>query len=553
MPFCRNCGVEYNGDPSFCAACGTPLTPGSANGNSVSTTEVALPTGTRLHDGRYRVQRVLGHGGFGITYLGMDESLSRQVAIKEFITNGCRREDLTVQPASEWMQIHFHHFRQRFLDEGRILAGLHHPGIVTVHMLFEENNTAYLVMEYIEGQSLADYLQACGGRLPIEEALDLTRQVGEALTVVHKGNHLHRDVNPNNILRRPDGQAILIDFGAARELGMGGEQNQTVLFTPGYAPPEQYGREGKRGPFTDVYALAATCYTLLTGQPPVDALSRISQVASLVAAHDVCPEVPVFLSHALTKGLELDSANRPATVPLFIASLKEPVPPPTISPAVLTPESTEITTSESIDNSSRREEPVSVQKTESQDNDPSGKKALFGCLAVLFIIILLGVLIGVTIHFARVAFYRPSNPALNNYQPKERIIQRRIPLPENLSATIKPLIFFQSSSTNEDWDAPKQYQQRFTIGSFLVYFELNMSFSSKCKTRFQIPIEYSYTDSKGKVIASENDVITVDPNTSGVKQAWGYGYTRSKWYSDVYTVHVKINGVDATEKEFIVN
>lgn len=279
----------------------------------------ALSPQSRLRGGDYNIESSLGIGGFGITYRATDYALGRLVAIKEFFPVGCIRESATVQPGGEWTVERFAHFRQRFKEEGRTLAQLHHPGIVHVYSVFEENETVYLVMEFVEGVTLEEYRIARGGRLDIDESVSMIRQIGEALCVVHQAHVLHRDIKPANIIRRPNGQVVLIDFGAAREFrsGSGG----TVIFTPGYAPLEQYGQEGECGPFSDIYALSATLYHLITGELPLDAASRASGTRALPSPTQLRSEIPQAVSEAVMMGLNISSNERPSNVQAFLQML----------------------------------------------------------------------------------------------------------------------------------------------------------------------------------------------------------------------------------------
>ncbi|MBQ3525492.1 MAG: SEL1-like repeat protein [Akkermansia sp.] len=235
---------------------------------------VALPAGLELGD--YRILRHLGQGGFGITYLVEDMQSGEQLVLKENMPTFCAyRNDntLTVQPLTPGeCAENYRHTLTRFVQEARILARLHHPNIVRVLRAFEALGTAYYVMPYIAGQELHKAAPAV-----VDEAwlLPILRAVLEALDYLHSQDLLHRDLKPGNILLREDGTPILIDFGTARALQS--ESSATMVGTPGYTPIEQITPHGKRGAWTDIYSLGATCYRLITGQRPPDAVERIDE------------------------------------------------------------------------------------------------------------------------------------------------------------------------------------------------------------------------------------------------------------------------------------
>ena len=239
-----------------------------------------LPVGYRLH--WYEIASVLGVGGFGITYLAHDGNLKRKVAVKEFLPSelSVRRPDATVEPVSEEEAPTYQWGLARFLSEARTLAQFTHPHIVRVHSVFEANNTAYMVMDYESGESLASAFR----RLPMRaEAVLVPLLLGlmDGLEEVHEAGFIHRDLKPGNIFVREDASPVMLDFGSARQ-ALGVEtRTLTSLVSPGYAPFEQYNasREGdKQGPWTDIYALGATMYRAIAGKGPVDALTRAGAI-----------------------------------------------------------------------------------------------------------------------------------------------------------------------------------------------------------------------------------------------------------------------------------
>jgi serine/threonine protein kinase len=235
----------------------------------------SLPPGCRLR--QYVVVRLLGHGGFGLTYLADDTKLNRKVAIKELLPMdfALREKDgTTVVARSQQDGISLQWARQRFVEEGQTLAGLHHPSILPIYEIFEEHGTAYLVTAFIEGESLEDWLRKV--QRPAERDLrSIAICLLDALELVHERGYLHRDVKPENILMdRLNRRPVLIDFGNARVASGARSSNLTAVLTKGYAPFEQYQSKGRQGPFTDIYALGAVLYRAIKGVAPDDAADR---------------------------------------------------------------------------------------------------------------------------------------------------------------------------------------------------------------------------------------------------------------------------------------
>jgi parallel beta-helix repeat protein len=311
-------------------------------------TAAPLPAGTLLANGRYQLQQVLGQGGFAITYLALDTQLKRTVAIKELCPQGCIRDahnqvaPITLPP-DQFAQI-----RQRFVEEAQLVAQLNHLGIVRIYDVFQQNNTGYMVMEYLHGETLGAKLKRAGGVLPVDEAVDYILQVCDALEVVHRAGYIHRDIKPDNIIHCADGRLVLIDFGAARHFVANQTATYTVMLTPSYAAPEQYSSAGRLDPRTDIYGLAATLYHLITGVPPLPALDRTSGF-DLPAPHLVEPKVGEALSRAIQQGLSMRMDERPASVAEFAQLINEAleedlqppasVPPPAQSPPASVPSS----------------------------------------------------------------------------------------------------------------------------------------------------------------------------------------------------------------------
>lgn len=314
---CRVCET-VNGDRSrFCSTCG-----GSLGG--VADRQPLAP-GTVI--GRFRLDRVLGRGGFGITYAGTDLDLNRTRAIKELFPDGCHRDGPMVVGGET-----FGETRTRFGDEARTLAGLvdqdDHPNLVKVFQLIETNGTSYLVMEYVEGPTAEQALTGSPDGLDEDRVRAILLQIADALAVVHKSGLLHRDVKPGNIvLARPKtgsvhrDRAVLIDFGAAREFHTDKTGNFTQLITPGFAPLEQYGKSARFGPTLDVYALAATGYNLLTGQYPTPAPDRYP-TDTIVPLDLLRPNLLPTTTAAINGGLALAASQRPPDMSAFTQLLE---------------------------------------------------------------------------------------------------------------------------------------------------------------------------------------------------------------------------------------
>ena len=237
----------------------------------------ALPKGHRIDE--YEIVRVLGAGGFGITYLAFDHHLNEPVALKEYFYAGLalRRRDGTVVPISSGRAAEYDWGRNRFLEEARVLTKLRHPNVIRVRRYIGANNTAYIVMDYVEGESLAQFLDK-HGTLRLAQWQPWLEALLDGLEHLHHHNYLHRDIKPDNIvIRAADSEPVLIDFGAARQVPANTSQHLTRLLTPGYAPIEQHSETKRQGPFTDIYSMAAVSYRVLTGEPPPNAVDRAQE------------------------------------------------------------------------------------------------------------------------------------------------------------------------------------------------------------------------------------------------------------------------------------
>lgn len=332
-----------------------------------------LTTGAVLQNGKYRIERVLGQGGFGITYLATQDILERKVAIKEFFMRDfCTREGdtSTVSLGSTANRETMERYMAKFLKEARIISELSHPNIIRIYDIFRENNTAYYVMEYIEGQSLSEYVKS-RGPLSEKEAIGHIRAVGEALEYIHAKHINHLDVKPGNImLSRADHHIYLLDFGLSKQYDADGNQTSStpVGISHGYAPIEQYSPGGVKGfsPQTDIYALGATLYYLLTGiiPPPAGEL----QDSELAFPNTVSSS----MRKAITEAMKPRKSQRPQDINAFLRLLE------------VENEETEFVKPEPP----KKEEPIPVRM---DDDDHSSKKQKYLLAAILAIFVIGGI------------------------------------------------------------------------------------------------------------------------------------------------------------------
>lgn len=286
-------------------------------------TKRALVSGTILN-GKYRIEGILGEGGFGITYAGQHKDNNCKVAIKEYFPSGLASRNY----ADSNQNLHifrgeneeYQRGKKRFLNEAEILREYQYlDGIVTVMDCFECNQTAYIVMEYIEGVTLQQYIKE-NGCLSYQELLQLLEPVMKSLNQIHKKGLIHKDISPSNLLIGLDNQARLIDFGSAALLENRYKGNNTVILKTGYAPPEQYLVEGKQGAWTDVYAMSAMMYMALTGKTPVDSIARL-QGMKLQSAFSEIKGLEGWQIKALRTGMELKISDRYKNMEELLAAL----------------------------------------------------------------------------------------------------------------------------------------------------------------------------------------------------------------------------------------
>ena len=306
--FCPNCMAKISAGDTKCPVCG-----GNVN---VQNAAHQLPVNTILN-GRYIIGKVLGEGGFGITYLGYDLQTDTKAAIKEYFPSGISYrfsgQSRTVSIQDKGSSEQFAKGKERFLGEARTVYRFRdEENIVNVLDFFSENNTVYIVMEYIEGVSLGQYLSQNGRVGDFDELYKILRPVMVSLDHVHKAGLIHRDISPSNLMIDMNGTVKLLDFGTARSMSEDGEKSLSVVLKHGFAPMEQYKTHGKQGAWTDVYALCATMYKLLTGQTPVSAMDRMDSEMPLPSALGV--KISPAQEEVLFKGLALPVKDRIQTV-----------------------------------------------------------------------------------------------------------------------------------------------------------------------------------------------------------------------------------------------
>ena len=271
---------------------------------------LALPEGTVLA-GQYTIESVLGQGGFGITYRAIDYKTGQKVAVKEFFPDTLAyREMTTVISYPGERTENFEYGKESFLQEAQTLAEfIGCENIVRIHSYFEENQTAYFVMDYIEGTSFDQYIKQHGGKISCEDAKRILIPIMDALAVVHSKGIIHRDVTPDNIFITNDGTVKLLDFGAARYSLGDKSRSLDVILKHGFAPKEQYTRRGKQGPYTDIYSLGATFYFALTGRRPPDSVDRLEE-DDLIPPSSLGVQITDYEEQAILQAMSVQVSDR---------------------------------------------------------------------------------------------------------------------------------------------------------------------------------------------------------------------------------------------------
>lgn len=318
---CMGCMEFYGDEFNICPHCGyVEGTPAEE--------AIHMEPGTLLHD-RYIVGKVLGFGGFGVTYIGWDGKLEQKVAIKEYLPGEFSTRmpgQSTVTVFNGDKQEQFRDGMAKFVDEAKRLARFQNePGIVKIFDSFYENETAYIIMEFLDGETLTERL-ACEKTIPEDEAIGMLMPVMNSLQAVHNEGILHRDIAPDNIFLTKDGEVKLIDFGASRYATTSHSRSLTVIIKPGYSPEEQYRSRGDQGTYTDVYALAATMYKMITGKTPPDAMERRASIESrrrdlLELPHNIVKNISRNRENAILNAMNVQIEDRTPDIPSFIEEL----------------------------------------------------------------------------------------------------------------------------------------------------------------------------------------------------------------------------------------
>ncbi len=298
---CSICNSPRPDGAGPCAVCGAASAAPARN----------LPVGTHLQNGRFTLGRVLGEGGFGITYKGAHRHLQRTVAIKELFPEDAVRRGTSVLVPEQ--QTDFRRERERILEEARSIARLDSPHVVTVHDVFLENGTAYIVMEYLEGQTLQDQIEEMGP-LSMDDVRVIAIAICKALIEVHRQSLLHRDIKPANIMLTRNGRAVLVDFGSARPFALHQTVRHTRILTKDYAAPEMFSTHAQFGPYTDIFCLGATLYHALTGTPPPSVPDRFQN------PHDELGfpvELRGPMCDVIRQALQVRVENRPQSAAAF--------------------------------------------------------------------------------------------------------------------------------------------------------------------------------------------------------------------------------------------
>lgn len=315
MVRCLGCMEEYAGGEGVCPHCGY------ATGTQPKESYYLMPE-TILH-GQYLVGRVLGYGGFGVTYIGWDLELNRKVAIKEYLPSDFATRELGSKAVTVFSENTVEQFQsglESFIAEARKLAKFDNiPEIVGIYDCFMENNTGYIVMEFLYGQTVKELLKN-GKSFPYQTALQIIRPILIGLGKVHQEGIIHRDVAPDNIFITEDNQVRLLDFGTARYATTTHSRSLSVILKPGYAPEEQYRSKGEQGAWTDVYGAAATLYRMITGIRPQDSIERLMD-DQVKTPSELGIDIPANVENALMNALNIKREYRPQTAEEFLKAL----------------------------------------------------------------------------------------------------------------------------------------------------------------------------------------------------------------------------------------
>ena len=307
MPYCFQCMGVLTGGETVCPHCGKKPYDAEAN-------ERALPPGTVLKNA-YLLGRVIGEGGMALTYIGMDLNFHGKVAVKEYFPAALAKRDVNagtgfgIYVTEERAEFFYREGLKEYGKEpGRLSKFASLPGIVSVRDFFYENNTAYMVMDFVDGITLEEYAARNGGKLPWDETLHLLHPILLLLREVHRAGIIHGDISADNIMVSESGEVVLIDFGAARK--MGDNQRKTAILKRGYAPLEQYREDGNQGTWSDIYSFCATIYRVVGGRYVPDAQAVAEGKEQIIPLRTLAADIPDFLEQVLQKGMESEISAR---------------------------------------------------------------------------------------------------------------------------------------------------------------------------------------------------------------------------------------------------
>ncbi len=504
MKYCNHCMAQMN-EENFCPVCGK-----KSQAENVPVHHL-LP-GTILNN-KFYVGEALGEGGFGITYIGRDTRLDMKVAIKEFYPNGCVTRNNTYSPqvtnsVTDERKDFFEKGKIRFLQEAQVLARFSdEPGIVGVRDFFEENNTAYIIMEYLDGINLKDYLKT-KGVLSAEKTIELMMPIMMSLKKVHAQGMIHRDISPDNIMLVGN-KVKLLDFGAARNVSAAENKSLSIMLKPGYAPEEQYRSKGNQGPWTDIYALCATMYKCITGITPDDATQRVfSDEVKTPSALGI--KIPRYIENTIMRGMSVQQRDRFQSIEEMIrylnsgeATVQQPqkvvAPPRPVQQMPVQPRPVQPTPIQS--------RPVQPTPYVQPQQPPEKKKTG----------LIIGIIVAVlAIICAVVAVVLVSTS--DNTKPEE--------------SSTKTTETTTEEPTSENVNANNAVEYR-DVNLDFSRFDANYNYLKTENITVQVPVFEEFEEYGFDEIALENDVAEIEETPTG-KYMVTMGYMYSDAYEDIY-------------------
>ena len=570
---CMGC-MEEKGDKEVCPLCGYQE-------NSSEEPSVFLPSRTILAE-KYSIGRVLGQGGFGITYLAWDINLDIKIAVKEFFPQGLVSRGSVSQDVVSFsgdIKKQFEFGLDRFLHEAKTVARFaDHPNIVTVRDFFRANGTAYMVMNYVEGMTLDEYLKKEGGKITFEKALRIMMPVIDALKEVHLAGIMHRDISPDNIFIDAMGRVIVIDFGAARQEMQQKSRGLSVILKAGYAPEEQYRTRGEQGPWTDVYAVAATIYKSITGEVPVESMDRMVEDL-LVPPSELDVKIELSQEQALLKALAIRAKDRYKTMEEFqekivagetVKDLFDSTSPGEDGAEIdMTPSSYSIgVDKQGLDDKKSTDSSKVSDLPPVEESNPLKRKYFSLIAAVIVGVILISV--SGTYYFISMTDEESAGEIEENdilvveeegvEEDEEEIVENgdehdpQFKPPTNyieaLNAEVVRLSFFESGDEIPDW-GKRTYRTRFSQDeSRFINWELYLKHTPPSEKKyFDITYIYYYYD--GTVMGEQNLESFIDRGWPDSERAWNWGWQEpGHWEKGTYYVEIIIDEVVVASGEF---